>query len=139
MVDASAAADAARNLVPFRRKAERVAKSPEKTERVAGKALAKLAALRPALTALRRDLPLLIRLAKAWARGEYREIPWRALVTIIAAVLYFLSPIDAIPDAIPVIGLLDDAAVVAYVVRKLSEDLDQFRVWEGTRGRAQAA
>jgi uncharacterized membrane protein YkvA (DUF1232 family) len=138
----SDASDAARNLIPYRRKAERVAKSPERTQRVAGKALAKLAALRPALSALRKDLPLLIRLAKAWALGEYREIPWRAIVTVIAAVLYFLAPIDAIPDAIPIIGLLDDTAVVAYVVRKLSGELDQFRVWEGTRDarqRAQAA
>lgn len=33
--------------------------------------------------------------------------------TAVLALLYFISPVDAIPDAMPLIGLMDDAAVIA--------------------------
>ena len=45
------------------------------------------------------------------ARGDPR-IPWHAKVVIILTVAYALSPIDLIPDFIPVIGYLDDLIIV---------------------------
>ncbi len=46
---------------------------------------------------------------------------------IIFALAYFISPIDAVPDFIPVAGYLDDAAVVAGVVASIGSALDRFR------------
>ena len=43
----------------------------------------------------------------------------------------FVSPIDAIVDVIPVLGLVDDAAVLAWVFRQVRWELDAFREWEG--------
>jgi uncharacterized membrane protein YkvA (DUF1232 family) len=48
-------------------------------------------------------------------------------ILIGAALLYFITPIDLIPDFIPVIGLLDDAAVIAYVVYKLKDELEEYK------------
>lgn len=45
---------------------------------------------------------------------------------IVGALLYFISPVDLIPDFIPVAGYIDDAAVVAGVVALLSDLLKRF-------------
>lgn len=78
---------------------------------------------------LREDLSLLQALCVAWWRGEYRDISRPALVAAVAGLLYFLSPMDAIPDWIPGLGFVDDLAVLAWVMRKWSGELEAFRRW----------
>jgi len=51
----------------------------------------------------------------------------------VAVLIYFLSPIDVIPDFIPVIGLLDDMALVAWFSSTLKDQLDKYAEWETTR------
>ncbi|MDH4084058.1 MAG: YkvA family protein [Nitrospira sp.] len=80
------------------------------------------------------DLPLLARLLKAWKRGSYRGLSMRTIVSLAAALLYIMSPIDLMPDFIPGIGLIDDAAVLALVLHSIAQDLAAFRVWEQNRG-----
>ena len=43
---------------------------------------------------------------------------------IIGALGYMISPLDAIPDAIPIAGLTDDLAVLLYVLKKVWTDID---------------
>lgn len=54
-------------------------------------------------------------------------ITWETKSWILVALGYFVSPIDLIPDFIPVIGHVDDAMVVAYVVHKISEEIVRYR------------
>lgn len=79
------------------------------------------------------DLPLLARLLKAWKRGSYRGLSMRTIVSLSAALLYIVSPIDLMPDFIPGIGLIDDAAVLALLLHSIAQDLAAFRVWEQNR------
>ncbi|HCA00251.1 MAG TPA: hypothetical protein DEO97_17460, partial [Pseudomonas sp.] len=65
--------------------------------------------------------------------GEYRAISPNALVAVVAGLLYFLSPLDAIPDWIPGLGFVDDLAVLGWVMRKWSAELDAFRAWKQTQ------
>lgn len=76
---------------------------------------------------------------KVWARGLKRDVvalwiaardartPWGAKVTAGAVAAYALSPIDLIPDVIPVLGLLDDLLIVplgiALVIRLIPTPL----------------
>lgn len=76
------------------------------------------------------DLTALIRLTQAWARGSYRVVPWRSVLYSVAALLYFVNPLDAIPDVLFMIGLTDDVAIIAFVVRAIRQDLDDFVDWE---------
>ena len=88
---------------------------------------------RAALSALWDDLMALARLVTAWSRREYTAVPWRSILMAVGALLYFIDPFDAIPDAIPGIGYLDDASVVALVAGALKADIELFIRWEQAR------
>ena len=76
------------------------------------------------------ELQILIRLASAWATGRYRRIPISTLMAVLAALVYFLMPLDSIPDFIWVVGFLDDAALIAKVFSMFRKDIEEFRQWE---------
>ena len=76
------------------------------------------------------DLKLLFSLVKDYMNGTYRTIPWWSVAAIVAALFYVLDPIDLIPDFIPVIGYVDDAAVVAICLRMVEADLQKYKDWK---------
>lgn len=76
------------------------------------------------------DVRTLLALVRAYKNREYREIPTYSIAAAVAALAYVLSPIDLIPDFLPGVGLVDDAAVVAVCVASLREDLARFRAWK---------
>jgi uncharacterized membrane protein YkvA (DUF1232 family) len=76
------------------------------------------------------SIQLLIRMVRAYASGEYRVLPWKSLVSIVAVLIYFVSPIDLIPDFLPIIGLTDDVALVVWLVKTLSDEIRKFGEWE---------
>ncbi|MFL1513278.1 MULTISPECIES: YkvA family protein [Pseudomonas] len=78
---------------------------------------------------LKDDLRLLQALCLAYWRGEYRGISRKSILTVVAGLMYFLSPLDAIPDFIPVLGMFDDIAVLAWIMKTLDDELNAFRAW----------
>ncbi|MCU1749968.1 YkvA family protein [Pseudomonas sp. 6D_7.1_Bac1] len=78
---------------------------------------------------LKDDLRLLQALCLAYWRGEYRDISRKSMLTVVAGLMYFLSPIGVIPNFIPVFGMLDDIAVLAWVMKTLDDELSAFRAW----------
>lgn len=91
----------------------------------------KLKGLPEKLKKLVLQVKLLYELIRAYVDGSYREVPWASIAMAVAATVYFLSPIDLIPDAIPVIGLLDDALVVRFTLSAIQADLRTFCEWKG--------
>ncbi len=83
--------------------------------------------------AVRAQITLLSRLLKAYASGEYRAIPWKSLVSIIAVMIYFVSPIDFLPDILPIVGFTDDIALLVWLFGSLRGDLDKFEQWESQK------
>lgn len=84
------------------------------------------------------DLILLASLLRDWVTGRYRTVPWGTLLTITGALVYFLMPLDAIPDPIVALGLVDDIAVISRTLKLTRTDLDRYQQWrykqEGTEG-----
>lgn len=70
------------------------------------------------------------RLLLAYGEGRYRAIPAQSIVSVAAALLYFLNPLDLIPDALPALGLTDDFAILSWVIQHLNGELAAFRNWE---------
>ncbi|MBH3459752.1 YkvA family protein [Pseudomonas putida] len=87
----------------------------------------------PKLGQLRDDLRLMQGLCLAWWRGEYRAVSPKALVTIVAGLLYFVSPLDAIPDWIVGVGFLDDIAVLGWVLKTVGDELARFKAWRDSQ------
>ena len=81
------------------------------------------------LASIKDDLSLLQQLCIAWWRGSYTAVKPKALLSIVAALVYLVTPLDAIADFIPGLGLLDDLAVLAWVLRTWGSELDAFRQW----------
>jgi len=77
-------------------------------------------------------LQTMFRLIKASMSGEYTGVPGTTVAAAVAVLIYFLSPIDLIPDFIPVLGLLDDVALVAWFSTTLKGELDKFTEWESS-------
>ena len=85
--------------------------------------------IRGPLADLAEDLNTLVAMIKDYVSGDYRALPQRTLLAAAFAVLYVIDPLDLVPDFIPGIGLMDDAAVVAFVVKALQSDIHDYRTW----------
>jgi len=72
------------------------------------------------------DFKVLVSMAKDIMAGKFKVNTWNASV-IVATIIYVVSPIDAIPDLIPVLGWLDDVTIVGYALSKLSEELKRYK------------
>ena len=69
---------------------------------------------------------MFLRMIKAYADGEYREVPWKTMLLIMASIIYFVNPFDLIPDFIPGIGLVDDISIVLWVFSSVENDILKF-------------
>ena len=86
-----------------------------------------------ALKALLEQGRLLLSLVKDYVTGVYREVPYWAIGAAALALVYVLSPIDAIPDIIPGLGYLDDATVLAFCLKLVESELGRYKEWKKTR------
>jgi len=77
----------------------------------------------------------LLRMLRAYISGEYRQIPWKSLLMILGALIYFMMPIDLIPDFIPVTGLADDISIIFLVFGSINEDIKDFLEYERSKSR----
>lgn len=111
------------------RRAEHLLLHPEELLRTLGEALRKAYDQRKILIHVFEDLILLFRFVKAWGTGEYKEASRSSILWAVLAILYFLSPLDLIPDIFPG-GYIDDIYVISFVSKRIREDLDKFRAWQ---------
>ena len=72
----------------------------------------------------------MISIVQDYFNGKYRKIPFYSIAAIVAALLYVFNPFDLIPDAIPVIGLVDDALVVGVCLMLVEQDLIEYKEWK---------
>jgi uncharacterized membrane protein YkvA (DUF1232 family) len=112
--------------------AESYARDKNKARKLVENVIAKAYRNRNQLKSVWENLMSLCRMIRAWAKGEYRALPWKTIVMALAATLYFLDPLDLAPDFIPGVGYLDDAAVLGFVIRSIQKDLGKFLDWESS-------
>ena len=77
------------------------------------------------------QLKLFMELLKDYSKGDYREIPWGTVSVIVAAIAYFVAPIDLLPDILPMVGFLDDALLFTTAIGFIQDDLKHYCVWKG--------
>ena len=85
----------------------------------------------PVLGSIIDNLVSMVQIVDAYIKKEYTDVPLTTLVSIVGALIYVLSPIDLIPDFIPVLGYVDDVAVVLLVLKLgAGHDLNKFKKWQ---------
>ncbi|KGE79188.1 YkvA family protein [Halomonas salina] len=96
------------------------------------------------LTRIKRRAGVFLRMRRAlrWfppmladvVRGRYRPVPWSALLWMLVALVYLISPLDLIPDVLLVVGLVDDAMIVGWLLTRVDRSLEGYRAWRETDG-----
>jgi len=82
------------------------------------------------LVELIESVKAVFRLLQAYVKGEYRDISLESLALIVASIIYFVMPLDVIPDFILALGFVDDAALLAWTFKSVSSELQRFMDWE---------
>jgi uncharacterized membrane protein YkvA (DUF1232 family) len=96
-----------------------------------GKRLSKLAH-NPKVQKLTAPVQVFIRMIKAHFSGQHK-MAFSSLAMIVLAMVYFISPIDLIPDFLGFFGFADDLTVILTVYAKLKDEIDSFLDWERTQ------
>jgi uncharacterized membrane protein YkvA (DUF1232 family) len=85
------------------------------------------------------DGQLLISVVKDYRSGAFREIPFGTMAAIVFTLVYVFNPFDLVPDFIPIIGQIDDAAVVAACLVLVEHDLYTYKLWKDRQARQDKA
>lgn len=93
------------------------------------KAVEKAAEKKGALGETWEDLKVFFGLVRDWSRGSYKGISVSNILVIVGAIIYFVNPLDVIPDFIIGFGFLDDITVIGYVLNSLRKEIQEYKDW----------
>lgn len=116
----------------WKKKASQYIDNPSKVRNLLTKAISK--AERNSHLAIFNNLwdkiHLLFSLVKDWLSGGYKDISRSAILLILAGLIYFVSPIDLIPDWLVGLGFADDIAFLAMIINQLDKELIKYKSWK---------
>jgi len=110
--------------------AEKVVNDKDRVNSIIKKSLKKAASIKDNLVEFKENLLTSISMVKDWVNGSYREVPKKTMVYIVAALIYFIMPIDLIPDFFFKVGLIDDYAVLTYVFTSFIVDIEKYKEYK---------
>lgn len=113
----------------FKNKATKLLYDNDKLQKTLKRAYEKALENKGPISEVFHDLKLMLLLVKDYISGAYREIPYGSIIAAMAGILYFLSPIDFIPDFLLGIGLIDDVFVIGLVLKQIHNDLQKYEEW----------
>ena len=76
------------------------------------------------------DAKMLTALVKDWRTGKYRQALYGTIAAVVFALIYVFNPFDIVPDVLPIIGAVDDAAVIGACLMLVERDLNKYRAWK---------
>ena len=117
--------------------AEEVIQNPSKVDEILLQLEAKLKEV-PAIGSTLADLPLMISMVKAWITKEYTEVSPKVIACLVGAVIYLLKKKDLISDSIPIVGIVDDIAVLGLALKLSEPELKAYAEWRDGKDTVQA-
>lgn len=120
--------DPSKILHKLSHKARALVENPKALERLFDASKSKFDKIElPSFKELKKDFDTARELLLSYINGSYKTVPWKSVLAIVAAMIYFINPFDLIPDIIPLKGLIDDASVFVFVFASIREDLDKYQ------------
>ena len=117
--------------------AEEVLNNPSKMDEILVQLEEKLKTV-PVIGSTLADVPLMVAMIKAWITKEYTVVSPKVIACLVGAVIYLIKRKDLISDSIPIVGHVDDLAVLGLALKLSENELQAFSEWrngrtEGTR------
>ncbi|XOV93865.1 MAG: YkvA family protein [Bacteroidota bacterium] len=78
-------------------------------------------------------LRLVMRMIQSHINGTYSSFSTRSILLLIFSLVYFITPIDLIPDFIPALGFTDDISVLYFVLQSIAGDIENYQEWENAQ------
>ncbi len=121
-------------VVSHEKKAEAMLKDKEKTKKTVSLAMdmARKAENIPFIGKYVADIFVMCDCIIDYIKGNYKKILMRTVITILAAIIYIVNPGDILPDILPIVGHMDDAGVIAFVVKIVRDDLNEYKAWKAS-------
>lgn len=121
-------------LDKYKNKAEEILKDDEKVEPFLQNVEDKLNKI-PKVGGYLAEIPVMMSMIRAKILGQFKDASLKAMILMVAGLLYFLAPIDIIPDPLGIIGYIDDAAVIGLVLMMVEDEVKSYRVWQVNNGK----
>ncbi len=112
------------------KQAERIISSDTKVSKLLDEVFLKIGESSELFYKVQDSVIALARMLSSWVKGDYRNISTKSIIAVVAALIYFVNPLDLIPDFIPVIGQVDDIFVLGYLIKMLNKEIERFMAWE---------
>lgn len=120
----------------FKKDAENLYKDPEKFTSLLGDVKSMIEGKnKGALASIITNVSLTLSMLNDWRKKEYTKVPKRTIISIIGALIYLVSPIDAIPDFLGPLGFVDDIFIFNLVYKGIKKDLDDYVIWKESQGK----
>ena len=84
------------------------------------------------------DIPQMVAMIKGYVTGKYTNVSVKVIATLVAAFIYVVKKQYLINDEIPVLGQLDDIAVIAAAFMLCEPELKAFAAWREENAEAEA-
>lgn len=73
------------------------------------------------------EIVCMVSLVGNYIKKEYTDVPIKTIISIVATLIYVVAIVDLIPDTIPGIGLFDDVALIAFVLKSINSDIEKYK------------
>ncbi len=110
--------------------AQEVLADPTKIDDLLGQMQAKVAQLPEVAAGVAANVPTMVEMVKGYVTKEYAEVSPKVIATLVSAFLYLVSKKDIIPDNVPVLGMVDDIAVIGLALKLNEPELEAFKAWK---------
>ena len=76
------------------------------------------------------QIPAMVSMVKSYITKEYTEVSPKVILSIVSAFIYLVSKNDIINDGVPLLGMVDDVAVMGLAMKLCEPELEAFKAWQ---------
>lgn len=81
------------------------------------------------------DVAVMLSMVRAYVKKQYRQVPKTSILLAIATGIYVVNPFDVMPDVLPFVGYVDDAAAIGMLLQSIHMDLGKYKEWQKENGK----